>query len=184
MAEWHPTSWQSRPAGQQPTYPDEQKLADTVKQLSSLPPLVTSWEIERLRAQLAEAAEGKRFLLQGGACAERFDQCSAEIITNKLKILLQMSLVLTFGLKRRIIRVGRFAGQYAKPRSQDMEERDGVALPSYRGELINGPEFTPASRTPDPERMLRGHEHAAMTLNFIRALVCLLYTSDAADELR
>ena len=171
MAEWHPTSWQSRPAGQQPTYPDEQKLADTVKQLSSLPPLVTSWEIERLRAQLAEAAEGKRFLLQGGACAERFDQCSAEIITNKLKILLQMSLVLTFGLKRRIIRVGRFAGQYAKPRSRDMEERDGVALPSYRGELINGPEFTPASRTPDPERMLRGHEHAAMTLNFIRALV-------------
>ena len=171
MAEWHPTSWQRRPAGQQPTYPDQQKLAETVKQLSSLPPLVTSWEIERLRVQLAEAADGKRFLLQGGACAERFDQCSADIITNKLKILLQMSLVLTFGLKRRIIRVGRFAGQYAKPRSEDMEERNGVALPSYRGELINGPEFTEASRTPDPERMLRGHEYAAMTLNFIRALV-------------
>jgi 3-deoxy-7-phosphoheptulonate synthase len=171
MASWHPASWQEKQAGQQPTYPDEQKLAEVVEQLSALPPLVTSWEIERLRSQLAEAAEGKMFLLQGGACAERFDQCSADIITNKLKILLQMSLVLVFGLKRRIIRVGRFAGQYAKPRSEDMEERDGVLLPSYRGELINGADFTPESRIPDPERMLRGHEHAAMTLNFIRALV-------------
>jgi 3-deoxy-7-phosphoheptulonate synthase len=161
----------SKPAGQQPTYPDQEALASTVEQLASLPPLVTSWEVERLRLQLAEAAEGKRFLLQGGACAERFDQCSAEIITNKLKILLQMSLVLTFGLRRQIIRVGRFAGQYAKPRSSDAEERDGVALPCYRGEIINGPEFSVADRTPDPERMLRGYEHAALTLNFIRSLV-------------
>jgi 3-deoxy-7-phosphoheptulonate synthase len=161
----------SKPAGQQPTYPDQEALASTVEQLASLPPLVTSWEVERLRLQLAEAAEGKRFLLQGGACADRFDQCSAEIITNKLKILLQMSLVLTFGLRRQIIRVGRFAGQYAKPRSSDAEERDGVALPCYRGEIINGPEFSVADRTPDPERMLRGYEHAALTLNFIRSLV-------------
>ncbi len=171
MAEWTPTSWQSRPASQQPTYPDRDRLAETVVQLSSLPPLVTSWEVERLRVQLAEAAEGKRFLLQGGACAERFDQCSAKIITNKLKILLQMSLVLTYGLKRKIIRVGRFAGQYAKPRSADMEERDGVSLPSYRGELVNGSDFTPEARVPDPVRMLRGHEHSALTLNFIRSLV-------------
>jgi 3-deoxy-7-phosphoheptulonate synthase len=171
MAEWSPTSWQSRPASQQPTYPDQDQLAETVRQLSSLPPLVTSWEVERLRAQLAEAAEGKRFLLQGGACAERFDQCSAKIITNKLKILLQMSLVLTYGLKRKIIRVGRFAGQYAKPRSADMEERDGVSLPSYRGELVNASEFTAEARVADPVRMLRGHEHSALTLNFIRSLV-------------
>lgn len=171
MADWSPTSWQNKPAGQQPNYPDQDGLARAVEELSSLPPLVTSWEIEKLRSHLAEAAEGKRFLLQGGACAERFDQCSADIITNKLKILLQMSLVLTFGLKRKIIRVGRMAGQYAKPRSADLEERDGISLPSYRGELVNGADFTPESRIPDPERMLRGHEHAAMTLNFIRALV-------------
>ncbi len=171
MTEWTPISWQNRPAAQQPTYPDPDHLAEAVRQLSALPPLVTSWEVERLRVQLAEAAEGKRFLLQGGACAERFDQCSAKIITNKLKILLQMSLVLTYGLKRKIIRVGRFAGQYAKPRSADLEEREGVSLPSYRGELVNGSDFTPEARVPDPERMLRGHEHSAMTLNFIRSLV-------------
>jgi 3-deoxy-7-phosphoheptulonate synthase len=171
MAMWSPASWHSKPAGQQPSYPDQEALASTVEQLSQLPPLVTSWEVERLRSQLAEAAEGKRFLLQGGACAERFDQCSADIITNKLKILLQMSLVLTFGLKRRIIRVGRFAGQYAKPRSSDTEEKNGVTLPSYRGEIINGSGFTAAERIPDPERMLRGYEHAALTLNFIRSLV-------------
>ena len=117
MATWSPSSWMSKPAKQQPTYPDQAVVASTVEELAGLPPLVTSWEVERLRTQLAEAAEGKRFLLQGGACAERFDQCSAQIITNKLKILLQMSLLLTFGLKRRITRVGRFAGQYAKPRS-------------------------------------------------------------------
>jgi len=171
MADWTPTSWHNRPAGQQPTYPDQEALTLTVDRLAALPPLVTSWEVERLREQLAEAASGQRFLLQGGACAERFDQCSAEIITNKLKILLQMSLVLTFGLKRQIIRVGRFAGQYAKPRSDDNEVRDGVTLPSYRGELVNGPGFTPEERIPDPERMLRGYEHSALTLNFIRSLV-------------
>jgi 3-deoxy-7-phosphoheptulonate synthase len=171
MAAWAPDSWMRKPAGQQPTYPDHEALAAAVEHLAYLPPLVTSWEVERLRAQLAEAAEGKRFLLQGGACAERFDQCTSNVITNKLKILLQMSLVLTFGLKRRIIRVGRFAGQYAKPRSADFEERDGEALPSYRGEIVNGPEFTADARTPDPERMIQGYEHAALTLNFIRSLV-------------
>jgi 3-deoxy-7-phosphoheptulonate synthase len=171
MATWSPDAWQSKPAKQLPTYPDQEALASAVRRLAKLPPLVTSWEVERLRSQLAEATEGKRFLLQGGACAERFDQCTAEVITNKLKILLQMSLVMTFGLKRRIIRVGRFAGQYAKPRSEDFEERDGVKLPSYRGENINRPGFTETERTPDPTRMLLGYEHAALTLNFIRSLV-------------
>ncbi len=171
MAEWQPDSWQHKVARQQPTYPDREELGSVVRQLGSLPPLVTSWEVERLRSQLAEAAEGRRFLLQGGACAERFDQCSSPVITNKLKILLQMSLVLTYGLRRMIIRVGRFAGQYAKPRSTKTEERGGVVLPSYRGEIINGPEFTAADRVPDPQRMLRGFEYSAMTLNFIRSLV-------------
>jgi len=170
MSEWTPTTWRNRPARQQPTYPDQERLDKAIVELSTLPPLVTSWEIERLKTQLAEAAEGRRFLLQGGACAERFDQCSASIITNKLKVLLQMSLVLTFGLKRKIIRVGRFAGQYAKPRSSDTETRDGVTLPSYRGDLINGPEFTEKARIPDPDRLIRGYEISSLTLNFIRSL--------------
>jgi 3-deoxy-7-phosphoheptulonate synthase len=171
MSEWSPSSWREHPAGQQPNYPDPDHLNRAIGELAALPPLVTSWEIERLKSQLAEAAEGHRFLLQGGACAERFDQCSADIITNKLKVLLQMSLVLTYGLRRRIIRVGRFAGQYAKPRSSDTETRDGVTLPSYRGDLINGPDFTEADRIPDPDRLVRGYEISSLTLNFIRALV-------------
>jgi 3-deoxy-7-phosphoheptulonate synthase len=171
MTTWTPTSWRDRPVLQQPTYDDQPALDRVVDRLRQLPPLVTSWEVERLKQQLGEAAVGRRFLLQGGACAESFDHCRADVITNKLKILLQMSLVLTYGLKRQIIRVGRFAGQYAKPRSSDTESRDGVTLPSYRGELVNGIEFDPAVRRPDPERLLRGYEYSAMTLNFIRALV-------------
>ncbi len=111
------------------------------------------------------------FLLQGGACAESFADCRPDVLTNELKILLQMSLVLTYGLRRKVIRVGRFAGLYAKPRSSDTETRNGVTLPSYRGDLVNGVAFTPESRTPDPQRMLRGYERAALTLNFIRSLV-------------
>ena len=136
-----------------------------------MPPLVTPWEIETLKGQLADAAAGRRFLLEGGDCAERFDDCDTEVITNKLKILLQMSLVLVQGSKRAVIRVGRFAGQYAKPRSEDLETRGGVSLPSYRGDLINRPGFTEAERTPNPQLLLRGYGRAALTLNFIRALV-------------
>ncbi len=171
MESWNPDSWRSRPVLQQPQYPDEEALRRAVGELAGLPPLVTSWEVENLRSQLAEAAARKRFLLQGGACAERFADCSSRTITNKLKILLQMSLVLTWGLRRRVIRVGRFAGQYAKPRSADTETRDGVTLPSYRGDLVNGPEFDPASRIPDPARLVTGYQRSALTLNFIRALV-------------
>ena len=171
MPPWSPDSWRVLTAAQQPTYPDPVALAAAVRELRELPPLVTSWEVERLKSQLGEASRGSRFLLQGGACAESFDSCSASVITNKLKILLQMSLVMTYGLKRRIIRVGRFAGQYAKPRSSEVETRDGLTLPSYRGDLVNGLEFTPASRRPDPTRLLRGYERSALTLNFVRALV-------------
>ncbi|HTG32249.1 MAG TPA: 3-deoxy-7-phosphoheptulonate synthase class II [Thermoanaerobaculia bacterium] len=171
MADWSPTSWQERPTLQQPVYPDAARVEGVLRDLSSLPPLVTSWEIERLKAQLAEAARGESFLLQGGDCAESFGDCTSESITNKLKILLQMSLVLVHGARRRVIRVGRFAGQYAKPRSENLEERDGVTLPSYRGDLINRSPFTLADRTPDPALLLRGYERAALTINFIRALI-------------
>ncbi len=171
MADWSPTSWQERPTLQQPVYPDAARVEGVLRDLSNLPPLVTSWEIERLKAQLAEAARGESFLLQGGDCAESFGDCTSESITNKLKILLQMSLVLVHGARRRVIRVGRFAGQYAKPRSENLEERDGVILPSYRGDLINRSPFTLADRTPDPELLLRGYERAALTINFIRALI-------------
>ena len=128
--DWSPTSWQTKPALQQPKYPDEARLEEVLRELACLPPLVTSWEIERLKTQLAEAARGERFLLQGGDCAESFEECTSDSIASKLKILLQMSLVLVHGARRRVIRVGRFAGQYAKPRSEDLETRDGVTLPS------------------------------------------------------
>ena len=159
MTEWSPGTWKTKPALQQPVYKSEAEVNDVVRQIASLPPIVTSWEIGALQGQLAEAARGERFLLQGGDCAETFDDCDSDTIANKLKILLQMSLVLTHGGKR-VIRVGRFAGQYAKPRSDDYETRDGVTLPSYRGDLINRPEFTVEARTPDPQLMLRGYERA------------------------
>jgi len=139
--------------------------------LRSLPPLVTSWEIERLRKELGEAESGARFILQGGDCAESLDDCRADFITNKLKILLQMSLVLIHASKRPVTRIGRLAGQYAKPRSSPTETKGGVTLPSYFGDLINAAPFTPHARTPDPHLMVRAYQHAAMTLNFIRALV-------------
>ncbi|MCP3670950.1 MAG: 3-deoxy-7-phosphoheptulonate synthase class II [Gammaproteobacteria bacterium] len=170
MNNWHPTSWQSKPALQQANYPSAKDLDAIMAQLSGLPPLVTSWEIETLKSELAAAARGEAFLLQGGDCAESFADCQSDIITNKLKILLQMSLVLIHGLSKRVIRVGRIAGQYAKPRSADIETVDGITLPSYRGDLINGSAFTEADRIPDPVRLLRGYGRAAMTLNFIRAL--------------
>jgi 3-deoxy-7-phosphoheptulonate synthase len=171
MTEWSPASWKTKPAAQQVVYPCEAEVDRVVAEISKLPPLVTSWEVGELRSQLAEAARGERFLLQGGDCAESFDNCDSSTIANKLKILLQMSLVLVHGAEKRVVRVGRFAGQYAKPRSADFETRGGVTLPTYRGDLINRQEFTAEARTPDPQLMLRGYERAALTINFIRALV-------------
>ena len=170
-SDWHPASWQKRTASQMLPYPDQNKVADVLARLSRLPPLVTSWEVERLKTELAEAQRGERFLLQGGDCAERFDECNSELIAKKLKILMQMSLVLLYGLKKPLVRVGRIAGQYAKPRSADTETRDGISLPTFRGDLINKAGFTLEERTPDPELMLEGYQKASLTLNFIRALV-------------
>jgi 3-deoxy-7-phosphoheptulonate synthase len=168
---WHSASWQAKPAQQQPVYADPKALERVVAQIARLPPVVVSWEIEALRERLATAQRGEAFLLQGGDCAEVFAECESDIIAKKLKILLQMSLVLLHGLKKPVIRVGRMAGQYAKPRSADTETRAGVTLPSYRGDLVNRPEFTLEARAPDPELLLRGYERAALTLNFVRALV-------------
>jgi 3-deoxy-7-phosphoheptulonate synthase len=171
LTNWHPASWHSRPAAQQPLYADAAALGSAVAALSRLPPLVVSWEVEALRARLAKAQRGEEFLLQGGDCAESFEDCESDSIARRLKILLQMSLVLLQGLKRPVIRVGRFAGQYAKPRSTDTETRGAVTLASYRGDNVNRPGFSPQEREPDPQLLLRGYERAALTLNFVRALV-------------
>jgi 3-deoxy-7-phosphoheptulonate synthase len=168
---WSPDSWQRFEAAQQATYPDPEELDAALSELASLPPLVTSWEILHLRNEIAEAQRGARFLLQGGDCAESFAECTAPVITNRLKVLLQMSLILVHGLQMPVVRVGRFAGQYAKPRSSDTETRDGVTLPSYRGDIVNSREFTAEARTPDPRRLIQAHSCSAQTMNFTRALV-------------
>jgi 3-deoxy-7-phosphoheptulonate synthase len=168
---WQPDSWQRKPAAQQPAYEDVAALAVVLAQLHQLPPLVSSWEVESLKQQLAEAQRGERFLLQGGDCSETFADCESSIIASKLKILLQMSLVLVQGARQRVTRVGRFVGQYAKPRSASTETRGEVTLPVYRGDLVNRAEFDAGGRTPDPELLLRGYERAGLTINFIRALV-------------
>ncbi len=168
---WSPTSWQEKNTAQQPTYECESDLLNAEQIVASLPPLVSSFEIESLKSQLAEASQGKRFLLQAGDCAERFLDCRPEHITGQLKVILQMSLVLVHSMDRSVIRVGRIAGQFAKPRSSDVEQSNGETLPSYRGDLVNDITFTKDARTPDPDRLVRGFERSAMTINFIRALI-------------
>ncbi len=170
-AGWHPASWRDRTAGQIPAYRDQQRAEAVMAELARLPPLVTSWEVDALRDQLALAGEGKAFVLQGGDCAESFADCRSDAIVTKLKILLQMSVVIVSGLKRPVVRVGRMAGQYAKPRSTDTETRGSETLPSYRGDIINRNAFTPQDREPDPELMLRAYERSALTLNFVRSLI-------------
>lgn len=170
-AGWLPASWLDRLAGQIPTYKDQQRAAAVMAELARLPPLVTSWEVDALREQLALAGQGRAFVLQGGDCAETFDDCRSDAIVTKLKILLQMSVVIISGLKRPVVRVGRMAGQYAKPRSTDLETRTDTTLPSFRGDIINRNAFTAADREPNPELMLRAYERSALTLNFVRSLI-------------
>ena len=167
---WTPGSWQQKVVLQQPTYPDDAQLQDALSRLAKLPPLVTSWEIENLKHQLAEAAEGRAFLLQAGDCSESLEDCDNDSIVRNLKVLMQMSFVLIYGGMKKVVRVGRVAGQYAKPRSNDTETRDGVTLEVYRGDIVNRSGFTESDRKPDPELLLRGYERASLTLNFIRAL--------------
>ncbi|TWU57147.1 class II 3-deoxy-7-phosphoheptulonate synthase [Rubripirellula reticaptiva] len=170
MSEWQPSSWRNKTALQQPVYADQDELGRVIDELATRPPLVTSWEIERLKSQLASAAVGDAFLLQGGDCSESFDACQADPIEMKLKVLLQMSLVLVYGMRKPVIRVGRIAGQYAKPRSSDLETRDGVSLPSYRGDCVNRSPFTADDRCPQPSNLIGAFNRSAQTLNYLRAL--------------
>ena len=162
-------NYKNLPAVQQPTWPDQAALDEVKSQLAVLPPLVFAGEVDILRARLAQAASGQAFLLQGGDCAETFADATADRIRNRVKTILQMALVLTYGASMPIIKMGRMAGQFAKPRSSDTETRDGQTLAAYRGDIINGYDFTEQSRTPDPKRILQAYHTSASTLNLIRA---------------
>jgi len=167
---WSPQSWQKRIAARQPKYQNILALESTLKTLRQHPPLVFAGEIKRLREQLSEVSQGNGFLLQGGDCAESFAEFSDTNIKNIFRVLLQMSIVLTYAAACPIIKVGRVAGQFAKPRSSDWEFKDGIKLTSFRGDIINGIEFTEQSREPDPNRMLRAYTQSAASLNLLRAL--------------
>jgi len=171
MTTWTPASWRSFPALQQPRYADSGEVARSLAQLRELPPLVVADEVDYLREQLAEAAAGRRFLLQGGDCAEAFKDCRGAVIADKLRVLLQMSVLITHGARTSVIHLGRIAGQYAKPRSNETEVVDGQTLPVYRGDLINSQEPSVTARTPDPRRMVEAYTRSALTLNYLRALV-------------
>ncbi len=162
-------AWRSLPIKQQPQWPDADRVADVSQQIATLPPLVFAGEVDNLRDRLARAASGQAFLLQGGDCAETFAGATAEQIRNRIKTVLQMAVVLTYGASMPIVKMGRMAGQFAKPRSSDSETRGDVTLPAYRGDIVNGYDFTEGSRTADPGRLLQGYHTAASTLNLIRA---------------
>ena len=166
---WSPESWRARPIRQVPAYPDPARLAAMEDRLRGYPPLVFAGEARRLKAALALAADGRAFVLQGGDCAESFNDFTGNIIRDTFRVLLQMAVVLTFGASVPVVKMGRMAGQYAKPRSSDTETIGGETLPSYRGDIVNGPDFTPEARIPDPARMETGYFQSAGTLNLLRA---------------
>ena len=166
---WTKSDWRALPRVQMPTYRDEAALAVVESRLNSYPPLVFAGEARRLTRALGEVADGRAFLLQGGDCAESFGEFSADNIRDTFKILLQMAIILTYGAKRPVVKVGRMAGQFAKPRSSPVEAKENVELPSYKGDIINGLEFTEAAREPDPDRMLRAYTQSAASLNLLRA---------------
>jgi len=162
-------AWRDLPAAHQPVWPDAEALVTAVQTLSSYPPLVFAGECDVLKARLADVAAGKAFVLQGGDCAETFASATADNIRDRIKTILQMAAVLTYGASMPVIKVGRIAGQFAKPRSSDSETRDGVTLPTYRGDMVNGTPFTPQARTPDPDRLVRAYNTSSATLNLVRA---------------
>ncbi len=166
---WTPSSWRDRPIRQAPSYPDQAALDAVEARLHAYPPLVFAGEARRLKQQLALAAEGRAFVLQGGACAESFGEFTADVIRDTFRVLLQMAVVLTFGAKVPVVKLGRMAGQFAKPRSSDTETIGNESLPCYRGDIVNGPEFTERSRLPDPARMETGYFQSAGILNLLRA---------------
>jgi 3-deoxy-7-phosphoheptulonate synthase len=166
---WSPQSWRSKPVHQVPVYPDADALTKAEATLRGFPPLVFAGEARRLKAQLAKVADGKAFLLQGGDCAESFAEFAADNIRDTFRVILQMAVIMTFGSALPILKVGRMAGQFAKPRSEDVEKRGDQALPSYRGDIVNGYDFTPESRIPDPNRLVQAYTQSAATLNLLRA---------------
>jgi len=167
---WTPSSWRGKPAKQMPTdYPDAEALARVETELRRMPPLVFAGEARRLKSLLGDVAAGRAFLLQGGDCAESFKEFAADNIRDTFRLILQMAVVLTFAGGKPVVKVGRMAGQFAKPRSEPTETIDGVTLPSYRGDNINGMDFDPASRIPDPERLLKAYAQSSATLNLLRA---------------
>ncbi|MGD9783925.1 MAG: class II 3-deoxy-7-phosphoheptulonate synthase [Hyphomicrobiaceae bacterium] len=170
-ATWSPDSWRSKPIVQVPEYPDAAALADVESKLATFPPLVFFNEVKRLREKLAAASEGRGFVFQGGDCAESFREHGPDTISSYFRIFLQSALVMTFAGGQPVVKIGRIAGQFAKPRSSPVEKKDGVELPSYRGDIINGDEFTPEARIPDPVRMLQAYRQSAATLNFLRAFL-------------
>jgi 3-deoxy-7-phosphoheptulonate synthase len=167
---WSPASWRRRPAAQLPVYDDQLALAQVEERLATSPPLVFAGEVRALRQHLAEVAAGRAFLLQGGDCAESFADFNERAITDTFRVLLQMAVILTFAAACPVVKVGRMAGQFAKPRSSPTETRNGATLPSYRGDIVNGLDFTAAARRPDPHRQLRAYSQSAATLNLLRAL--------------
>ena len=168
---WSPDSWRAKSIAQVPDYPDSEAFAEVEGNLRNFPPLVFIKEVNDLKAKLAEVAAGDAFLLQGGDCAESFKEHKTDYIRDYFQLFLQMALILTFTGNRRVVKVGRVAGQFAKPRSSPTETQNGVSLPSYRGDIINGPDFTPEARIPDPRRQLQAYRQSAATLNFLRALL-------------
>ena len=207
---WSPVAWRAHAAAQQPAWPDAAALERVLATLREWPPLVFASEARRLRAALGEVAQGRAFLLQAGDCAESFDDVSAESLHERLKLVLQMAIVLTYGAGVHVVKVGRIAGQYAKPRSSPTEVVDGAEIQSFRGPMVNSGIATAEARVPDPERLVLGYQRAAITLDLLRGFAtggfadlgrvhtwnrefvasspvgrrydCLLYTSDAADE--
>ncbi|KFH46488.1 Phospho-2-dehydro-3-deoxyheptonate aldolase-like protein [Hapsidospora chrysogenum ATCC 11550] len=167
--DWDPSTWRTKPIKQAPSYPDPSKLTSAVSELARMPPIVHPNEIQRLKAHLRDVAAGKAFLLQGGDCAELFDYCEQGAIESKIKLLLQMSLVLIWGSNKRIVRIGRMAGQYAKPRSSPTEVVDGREIPSFRGDILNG--FHVDERELDPQRLVKAYHYSAATLNYIRSSI-------------
>src|SRR5215510_8644689 len=170
-AAWKPESWRSKPILQVPEYPDPAALAEVERNLRNFPPLVFVKEVRDLKQRLAGVADGKAFLLQGGDCAESFKEHKTDYIRDYFQLFLQMALILTFAGSSQVVKIGRVAGQFAKPRSSPTEKKDGVELPSYRGDIINGPQFTQQDRIPDPRRQLEAYRQSAATLNFLRALL-------------
>ena len=166
---WSKNSWKSYEAKQLPTYTDENKLNSVLDSLSSMPPLIFAGETRSLKSQIYQVQKGEAFYLQGGDCAESFSELNPNTIRDTFKLILQMAVVLTYASNTPVVKLGRIGGQFAKPRSSDFEEKDGLKLPSYRGDIINSHEFTKESREPDPQRMMQAYNHSAATLNLLRA---------------